>query len=385
MWPSYDEDDLKVVSEILKSGKVNYWTGDNCKKFEEEFSNLMKCKYSIALANGSLALTAAYKSLDLKIGDEIITTPRTFLATASSAVLLGLKTIFADVDYHSGCITAETIEPLITKKTKAISLVHIGGWPAEVEKIRELANSYNLKLVEDCSQAHGAKFKGISVGNFGDVSTWSFCQDKIISTGGEGGMLTTNSKNIFKSVLSYKDHGKNFDLLSSNQKSSSGFKWLHESIGTNMRLTEIQSAIGRNQLKKLENWNQLREKNSMILFENLKEIDCIRIPLPDMHLKHAWYRFYCYIDPKYLLTGWDRNRILFEVEKLGVKIFSGSCGEIYLEKCFQDLGYFPKERLKNAKELGETSLAILVDPTISENEQFEAAKKIRSVINQARK
>ena len=382
MWPYYDDDDIKLVTDILKSGKVNYWTGEHCKKFEKEFSSKFECRYSVALANGSLALNAAYKALNLKEGDEIITTPRTFLATASIAVLQGLKPIFADVDKNTGCITTEYIEPLITKKTKAISIVHIGGWPAEMKMIRNLADTYNLKIIEDCSQAHGAKINNENVGNFGDVATWSFCQDKIISTGGEGGMLTTNNKEIYKYVLSYKDHGTNFDLL--NQvRNEIGFKWIHEHVGTNLRLTEMQSAIGRNQLKKIHYWNMLRNRNSEILFKILKNLPLLRIPMPEKNITHAWYRFYCYLNSRYLSSNWNRDRIIEEIKELGVDVFSGSCSEIYLEKCFKDLDYYPKKRLPNAKELGETSLAFLVHPTISEEEQLKKAYIVKSVLEKA--
>ena len=384
MWPYYDLNDIKTVSDILKSGKVNYWTGNNCIEFEKEFSRIFECKYSVALANGSLALSAAYIAAGLKEGDEIITTPRTFIATSSTAVLLGIKPIFADVDLNSGAITNNSIEKLITKKTKAISIVHVGGWPAEMDKIKDLANAYNLRLIEDCSQAHGAKFRGKNVGSFGDVASWSFCQDKIISTGGEGGMLSTNNKEMWEKVFSLKDHGKNLEKLNKKDKNLT-FRWLHESIGTNMRLTEMQSAIGRNQLRKLDNWNEKRKNNAMILYKSLCDLSSLRIPMPNSEIKHAWYRFYCYLRLSSISDGWNRERIMNEIKEQGVPIFSGSCSEIYLEKCFKDLGLGPSDRLKNAKKLGESSLAFLVHPTISIEEQIRNGEIIRSVIVKATK
>ena len=172
-WPFFSEDEIDKAKSVLKSGLVNYWTGNETKLFENEFAQYCNSSNAIALANGSLALSAAYLSLNLKRGDEIITTPRTFIASASSAVLLGLKPIFADVDINSGLITPETIEPLITNRTKAICVVHLGGWPADMPRICDLAKTYKLKIIEDCSQAHGASiylegdktFK--SVGSFG--------------------------------------------------------------------------------------------------------------------------------------------------------------------------------------------------------------------------
>lgn len=187
-WPYYDDEQLSNVTKILQSGKVNYWTGENGKFFEKEFSDRFDVKYSVALANGSLALSCAYLALNLNEGDEIITTPRTFIATSTSAVLLGLKPVFVDVDINSGNISAENIEAAINKKTRAIVVVHLAGWPAEMDRICELARKNGLYIIEDCSQAHGAKINNKNVGSFGDLATWSFCQDKIITTGGEGGM-----------------------------------------------------------------------------------------------------------------------------------------------------------------------------------------------------
>ena len=256
-WPSYSREEINICKKILESGQVNYWTGDHTKNFEKEFSEFFNLKYSVAMANGTLALHSAYATLNSNNGDEIITTPRTFIATASAAVNLNLIPIFADVDLNSGNITAESIEEKITKKTRAISIVHIGGWPAEMDKICDLARAYNLNIIEDCSQAHGATINKKHVGSFGDLSCWSFCQDKIISTGGEGGMVSCNKEENWKKMLSIKDHGKNFDLVI-EKNNNNKFKWLHENFGYNFRLTEMQSAIGRFQLKLLGEWNKIR-------------------------------------------------------------------------------------------------------------------------------
>ena len=385
-WPEYDLEQISKVSKVLESGKVNYWTGNETKLFEKEFSKYIGVEKSIAIANGSLALRAAYKSLNLSKGDEVITTPRTFIATASEAAALGLRLVFADVDPDSGSITAETIEPLITKKTKVIAVVHLGGWPADMQSIIKLARIHNISVLEDCSQAHGAKIKGQSVGTFGDISTWSFCQDKIISTGGEGGMISTSNLNLFKYIESLKDHGKNFDKLSRTQENSI-FNWLHDSYGTNFRLTEIQSAIGRIQLNKLEEWNAKRNANAYTFIDNLISFSNLRIPIPEKSLTHAWYRFYVFVKPDSLKTEWDRNRILLEIRKLGIPVFSGSCSEIYLEKCFEKNRYLGKDikRLSIAKELGETSLCFLVHPTLNKDEIVFQIGKISSVLKNSKR
>jgi len=381
-WPSYSKEEINICKKILESGKVNYWTGDNTKNFEKEFSEFFNLKYSVAMANGTLALHAAYSTLDYINGDEIITTPRTFIATASAAVNLKLKPIFADVDLNSGNITADSIEKKITKKTKAISIVHIGGWPAEMDKICDLARSYNLKVIEDCSQAHGATINKKNVGSFGDLSCWSFCQDKIISTGGEGGMVSCNKEEYFKKIWSMKDHGKNLDLVF-QKNNDNKFRWLHENFGYNFRLTEMQSAIGRFQLKLLEEWNKIRNRNAEILIKELSQLSVIRIPLPPKNYNHAWYKFYVYLNLKCLKKDWSRDRIIMSIKEYGYPAFQGGCSEIYLEKAFVKSGLAPKDRLPNAKVLGETSLMFLIHPTITKKQMHKYAEIIQKVLFKA--
>ncbi len=385
-WPYFDQAQIDAVKEILSSGKVNYWTGDQGKLFEKEFAEWNGSKYSVAIANGSLALIVAYLSLGIKEGDEIITTPRTFIATSSSAVLLNAKPIFADVDRNSGAITVDTIEPLITKKTKAIVVVHIGGWPADMEKICDLANSYNIPVIEDCAQAHGAeikvngKFK--SVGTFGELSAWSFCQDKIISTGGEGGMVTTSKKQHWEFIRSFKDHGKDLDLMLENKKSI-GYNLIHTNFGTNLRLTELQSAIGRQQIKKLPSWRLKREKNAKLFAEKFNDLEILRIPFPNENMKHAWYKFYVYLKKDLLAEDWSRQRILSEIADAGYPALTGTCSEIYLEKCFKELDLNPKMHLPIANELGETSLMLLVHPTINEEQIQEYSNTLKKILLRA--
>ncbi len=385
-WPFYEKDELDAVYKVLQSGKVNYWTGKISKAFEREFSEFCGCKYAIALSNGSLALSSAYLAIGITKGDEIITTPRSFVATASSASLLGGKVVFADVDFDSGNITAENIEPLINKKTKAIVIVHLAGWPVDIAKISKLAKSYNIPLIEDCSQAHGAEVningKFFSVGQFGDINTWSFCQDKIISTGGEGGMITTNNKEFYERIWSFKDHGKSFTKLQ-EKNSSVEYRFVHDYLGSNFRITEMQSAIGRIQLKKLRSWREKRTNNANIMSEILKDNILVRVPLPDEGLIHAWYKFNCFINMKNLKEDWDREKIIKSIRSLGLPAFQGSCSELYLEKCFSNRSGDGYKVLPIAKELGITNLTFLIHPTIKENEMIFYAENIDKVLKNA--
>lgn len=385
-WPSYSLEEAEAAKNIILSGQVNYWTGDKGKSFENEYADWSNCKYALTMANGTLALTAAYKAIGLKESDEIITTPRTFIATTSAAALTGANPVFADVDRDSGAITVESIEPLINKKTKAISVVHLGGWPADMVKICQLAKSYNLFVIEDCSQAHGAKIaidkKLRSVGSFGNIGTWSFCQDKIITTGGEGGMVTTNDKNLWEQMWSYRDHGKGYDSFF-RRDHPPGYRWVTESFGTNFRMTEIQSEIGRIQLKKMDSWNKIRKENAIFLYENLKDLSILRIPMPSDNLKHAWYKFYVYLKPEYISSDWNRSRILEEINACGYKALTGSCSEVYLESCFKDKSFCPSIRLPIAKELGETSLMFLVHPGIHKEEMYNYVETIKKILYKA--
>ena len=377
-WPYYGVDEIAAVTRILESGKVNYWhTGEESKSFEEEFAAAMGCKYGVALTNGTVALELALHAIGIEPGEEVIVTPRTFIASASCAVARGAVPVFADVDRDSGTITAETIAAVITPKTRAIIAVHLGGWPCEMDPIMELAGRHGLKVIEDCAQCHGATYKGRPCGSLGDVAAWSFCQDKIMSTGGEGGMLTTNDHDIWNKAWSYKDHGKSHDAVF-NISDKPGFKWLHESFGTNWRLTEMQSAIGRIQLAKLPDWVNRRRANAALLIEAFLKIPALRVPQPPEYISNSFYRCYAYVRPEMLKDGWNRDRIIGDIAAQGLPGLSGICPEIYLEKAFEAAGLTPDERLPVARELGETSMMFLVHPTMGPehiNAMIEAVNK----------
>ncbi|MFO7628168.1 MAG: DegT/DnrJ/EryC1/StrS aminotransferase family protein [Prochlorococcaceae cyanobacterium] len=381
-WPHFDAEQIAAASAVLASGKVNYWTGEEGRQFEQEFADWSNCRHAVAMANGSLALSAAYLAVGLAAGDELITTPRTFVATASSAVLLGARPVFADVDPDSQAITAETIAPLITPRTKAIAVVHLAGWPAAMAAILELARSHGLAVIEDCAQAHGARLDGRSVGSFGDVAAWSFCQDKIMTTAGEGGMVSTNRSELWDTIWSFKDHGKTQEALS-REASREGFRWLHDRFGSNFRLSEPQAAISRIQLGRMADWQAARRRHAETLRHALDGLNAVRLPWPGAGLEHAWYKFYAFVRPESLASDWSRDRILAEINDAGVPAFSGSCSEVYLERCFQDAGLAPAGRLPVARELGETSLMFLVHPTINAEQMARAAGVIRSVLQRA--
>ena len=465
-WPYFEDDEVLAATAVLRSGKINQWTGKEVENFQNEFAAFCGVRHAIALANGSVALDLALYALDIGPGDEVIVTPRTFVASAGCVALRGAKPVFADVDPESQNITGESIVKVLTPKTRAIIAVHLAGWPCDMDSILEVAQKHNLKVIEDCAQCHGSiyysrwpgrmpageqgdvcittenqefchsreypndlkvtrghecgnpvvsrtswipayagmtnkcsfselsqeasmEINGVHLyarptGSMGDMAAFSFCQDKIMTTGGEGGMLLINDEALWEKAWAYKDHGKSYDAVYHRQHPS-GFRWLHESLGTNWRLTEMQAAIGRRQLRKLPDWVAARRRNAAVLTAAFSGMSGLRVTVPPENVRHSYYKYYVFVRPDQLKAGWDRDRIMNEVTALGAPCFSGSCSEVYLEKAFDGNGLRPKERLPVAKELGETSLMFLVHPTLTEADMRRVADIVGKVMAEATK
>lgn len=385
-WPSFMQEEADAVSQVLLSNKVNYWTGQECRQFETEFAKWADSKYAIAMGNGTLALDVALQALDIGTGDEVIVTPRTFIASISSVVNAGATPVFADVDEATGNITPESIAAVLTAKTKAIVCVHLAGWPCDMDGIMALADKHNLYVIEDCAQAHGARYKGRSVGSIGHIGAWSFCQDKVMTTGGEGGMVTTNDEQLWRKMWAYKDHGKSYAAVYETEHPP-GYRWLHESFGTNWRMTEMQGVLGRIQLTRMPDWTAKRTANAQAILDACAKWEAkgyLSVPRLEESPQfadstHAYYKLYVYVQPDNLSEGWSRNRIIEEINKSGVPCFSGSASEVYLEKAFDNTGLRPESRLPVAKQLGETSLMFLVHPTLTADEIKQTVQTIDSV------
>lgn len=381
-WPVYEDDEIAAVESVLRSGKVNYWTGSVAREFEKDYAAYVGVPHAIAVANGTVALDLAWIALGIGQGDEVVVTSRTFLASVSSIVLAGATPVFADIDPDSQNITPATIRAVLGPRTKAILCVHLAGWPCDMDGILALAAEKGLRVVEDCAQAHGARYKGRPVGSLGDIAAFSFCQDKIMSTGGEGGLVTCRDEALWSRMWSFKDHGKSYDAVY-NRPHPPGFRWLHESFGTNWRITEMQAAIGRRQLAKLDDWVARRRANMAALFEGLQGLPALRIPEAPADIYHAAYRAYAFVRPERLRDGWSRDRLMQEVSALGVPCMSGSCSEVYREKAFDGTGLRPAAPLPVAHELGDTSLAFLVHHTLTPDDLREVARRARAVIESA--
>jgi dTDP-4-amino-4,6-dideoxygalactose transaminase len=382
MWPCFDDDERAAVERVLRSGKVNYWTGDEGRRFEQEFAAACGCAHAIALANGTVALELALLVLGIGVGDEVVVTPRSFIASASAVSLVGARPVFADVDPDSQTMNAATIAAVLSERTRAVIAVHLAGWPCPMDEIMALARAHDLKVIEDCAQAHGATYRGRTVGSLGDVAAFSFCQDKIMTTGGEGGMLVTDDEEVWRRAWAYKDHGKSYRAVYEREHAP-GFRWLHESFGTNWRLTEMQAAIGRCQLAKLPHWLARRRRHAATFDRRLGALTALRVPVPPAHAGHAYYKYYAFVRPERLARGWDRDRIMNTIVSRGIPCYSGSCSEIYLEQAFAAAALQPPARLPVARTLGETSLMFLVHPTLADDDVAAACDVIEEVFADA--
>jgi dTDP-4-amino-4,6-dideoxygalactose transaminase len=383
-WPQYTDEEVQAVGKVLLSNKVNYWTGEQGRLFETEFAAWTGCAHAVALGNGTQALEAALMALDIGPGDEVIVTSRTFLASVSCIVLAGATPVFADVDRDSQNVTAHTIATAITPSTRAIICVHLAGWPCDMDPIMELAQLHGLWVIEDCAQAHGARYNNRPVGSIGDIGAWSFCQDKIMSTGGEGGMITTNTPELWRKIWAYKDHGKSWDAVYQRQHPP-GFRWLHESFGTNWRMQETQAVIGRVQLQRMPDWHARRLAHARRIWDTARQLPGLRVPEIPGHYQHAAYKCYVFVEPDQLAGGWSRDRIVQEITTRGVPCYQGSCSEVYLEKAFDGTDWRPALPLPVARELGETSLMFLVHPSLEEHEIMLTCAVLTEVMRAAAK
>jgi dTDP-4-amino-4,6-dideoxygalactose transaminase len=381
-WPSFTTEEADAARNVILSNKVNYWTGTEGREFEKEFAEWVGTAYAIALANGTVALDLALEALGIGAGDEVVVTPRTFLASVSSIVNAGAIPIFADVDPDSQNFTAQSIEAVLSPRTRGVICVHLAGWPCDMDPIMALAERYDFKVIEDCAQAHGAIYKGRAVGSLGHVAAWSFCQDKIMTTGGEGGMVTTNDRELWSKMWSFKDHGKSWDAVYQREHPP-GFRWVHESFGTNWRMLEVQAVIGRIQLRGMKRWHAARIGYAQRIWECAQKFPALRVPAPYEGITHAAYKCYVFVKPSLLKKDWSRDRIITEINALGVPCFSGSCSEVYLEKAFDNTDWRPRERLPVAKELGETSLMFMVHPTLTDAELDTTCAAIEHIMQRA--
>lgn len=381
-WPSYSQEEADAVSAVLLSNRVNYWTGEQGRAFEREFADWTGSAYAVALNNGTVALDLALRALGIGPGDEVIVTPRSFVASASCVVNAGATPVFADVGRDSQNLSAATIAAVLSPRSRAVICVHLAGLPCEMDPIMALAARHGLAVIEDCAQAHGARYRGRMVGSIGDIGAWSFCQDKIISTGGEGGMVTTSRRDLWSALWSLKDHGKSWEAVHAPVQEP-GFRWLHDSFGGNGRMLEMQAAIGRIQLRRMPEWSARRQANAARIAAACRPFAALRLPLTPDDCVHACYRQYVFVEAERLAPGWSRDRIIAALAERGVPCLQGSCAEIYREQAFVRAGLAPPAPLPVARELGQTSLMFLVHPTLTAGQLDQTCLAIADVMAMA--
>lgn len=381
-WPRYEPDEVAAVIEVLRSGRVNALVhGEQNRAFESEFSDFVGMPHAIAVANGTVSLEIALRALGVGTGDEVIIPARSFFATASAVVAAGAEPVFADVEIHSQNIDPVSVRRMVSERTKAVICVHLAGRPCDMESLADICKSRGLFLIEDCAQAHGGRYKGQSVGSFGDASSFSFCTDKIMSTGGEGGMVLFKSDVAWANGWAIKDHGKAAPELRPQSTSLPGeFRYLHQSFGSNFRMTEMQAAIGRNQLHKLPFWTERRRLNAETLASALKGLPGIVLDWHEDHVQHAWYKFYVLIDETSLPARLTRSVVIGKLLKLGIQCGSGSCPDMSREAAFAGRSVRRDGNLPNANWLGARSLMFPVDHLLDESDMLKISEALKMVL-----
>lgn len=381
-WPFFAEDEIDAVTDVLRSGLVNYRTGPEGKALESEYAASVGVPHALTVANGTAALEIALAAIKIGAGDQVIVPARTFVATAAAVALCGATPVVADIDPISQNLTAQTITAVLTDRTRAIIPVHLAGWPADMDEILTIARASGLVVIEDCAQAHGALYKGQPVGTLGDIGCFSFCQDKIISTGGEGGLVITKDDELYKRMWSLRDHGWDYDRAH-NIDNSPGFKWLVDTFSTNWRMTESQSAIGRIQLQKLEGWVDQRRANASYLTNALDGLAVARNLTPPDSVKHSYYKYNVLIDRQALAENWTRDRIVDELNSLGIPARVGACPDIADEAAFRNAGIDTSNPRPNAADIADCTIMLPVHPTLTTGNMEFMANALRKVLSNA--
>lgn len=375
-WPQHDTDEIEAVAAVLGSGRVNALVhGDHTRRLEREFASYCGVPHAIAVSNGTTALELAMRALGIGRGDEVIVPARSFFATAASVVAVGATPAFADIDPVSQTIDLESVRSLVGERTRAILCVHLAGWPCDMDGLTALAQDAGLWLIEDCAQAHGAAFRGRRVGSFGHAAAFSFCTDKIMSTGGEGGMVLLKDRDHWTRAWAFKDHGKNPEKIFA-QAPGSGFRYVHDSFGTNWRMTEMQAAIGRCQLAKLPRWLDQRRRNAKTLIAELREAPGVEVPHIPLHVRHAFYRLYVSIAPEVLDNG-SAASLIDRLVQMGMPVGSGSCADMSREAAFDGLDLRRANNLSVAAEIGRRTIAFPVDHLLDEADMRRMANCLR--------
>jgi dTDP-4-amino-4,6-dideoxygalactose transaminase len=398
-WPQFTEEIIEAAVEPLKTGKVNYWTGKVGMEFEKRWADWNGVRFAISTTNGTSALHTALGGLGIGPGDEVITTPYSFIASSFCVVQAGAIPVFADVKREDHCIDPEDIEKKITPRTRAIIPVHLYGNICEMDEIMEIAKAHSLYVIEDSAEAHGATYKGNKVGCIGDVGAFSFCQNKTFTTGGEGGMVTTNNEEVAWRCRSFRDHGYDVEKRLSLLEMEGALPYIHKIIGFNYRMTEMQSAIGVKEMERLDSWNlPRRRRNGEILIAELKDLPQIQyLPVHNQEKVNGFYVFPVVLNLERLSC--DKKTFLEAIVAEGVPAWREFWPQSYKERAYQEHNGFGRFKFpfrskeytapesvaydriycSNAAWLEERTFIVQVYPTLEEEDMRLIAKAIKKV------
>ena len=390
-WPVFWDDEKQAVQAVLDSGHVNYWTGELGRRFQAEFAARMGVNDAIAVNSGTSALHVAMAAAGVGPGDEVIVPARSFIATASAVTNQFAVPVFADIDPDTHTISVDSVAERITSRTAAVIPVHLAGLPADMDALLGLARERGLAIVEDCAQAHGATYRGKNVGSLGTVNAWSFCQDKIFTTGGEGGMVGTNDAAAAEVARSFRDHGFHEAERRSALARGALNQYTHHRVGYNYRMTEMQSAIGLKALARLDWHLQRRRENAHYLTAGLRDLDEVLSPAPENpESEHAFYCYYVTLNLTQLTCS--RDEFVRAVQAEGVRAARGTSAELYREPVYQGrVGYgnthhpfdsvdYAQVDCPNAKDIGQRSFRLEVFPTLQEEDLDDVLDAIRKVV-----
>jgi len=394
-WPHFWPEEIEAAMEPLKEGKPNYWTGPRGLEFQKRFAEYCGSQYGIAVNSGTSALHVALAAAQIGPGDEVITPSYTFIASAMCVLQQNAVPVFADSDLKTHTISPDSIRQLLTERTRAIMPVHLYGHPAEMDEIMAIAKEHNLIVIEDCAQAHGARYKGQVVGSIGHLGAFSFCQDKIFTTGGEGGMVTTSDPEMAERARSFKDHGYWEQERRGLLEMEALYLYIHHALGFNFRMTEMQSAIGLKALERLD-WNLARRReNAELLTERIADLEAVNPPYEAPHVRHAFYKYPITLNLERLKV--DRDRFCRALQAEGLPAAIGDWPENYLEQVFQEkVGYgktkcpfecpwnrqpadYARVVCENARWLGKRTIKLQVHPTLELSDIEDVAAILRKV------
>ncbi|MEL7190033.1 MAG: DegT/DnrJ/EryC1/StrS family aminotransferase [Pseudomonadota bacterium] len=383
-WPRHEPDEIAAVTSVLESGRVNSLVhGDQNKAFEKEFAEYVGVPFAVAVSNGTVSIELALRALGVGKGDEVIVPARSFFATTSAVVAVGATPVFAEVESDTQNIDPASVERMIGDRTRAIVCVHLAGQPCNMGRLCDIAKRNQVFLVEDCAQAHGATWRGQKVGSFGDAGSFSFCTDKIMSTGGEGGMLVMKDESVWRRSWAYKDHGKDPIRLKEKSNSAPGeFRYCIDDFGSNFRMTEMQAAIGRVQLRKLDGWVAQRRENACALVEEATKHPAVSgMTVPD-HAFHAFYKCYILLDLEQLPQGVTRSDVLVELMARGISCGSGSCPDMSREGAFADLEVRRDGELAVSHAMAARTIMFQVDHTLTRDDTASYGRVLAEVLSQ---